>query len=215
MLKVNADEGFIQSKWKSIESGFISFQDDYKSWISEKSKQSDRFKYWSIFIDSIMPVIQDLTMSFRNGDWNLHLSAVRRALPLFFAFGHTNYCRWAPIYFEECKNLPNTFPTLYDAFCRGDFVVHHTRRKGSAAPIDQALEKSYNKPAKGPGGIIGFTRRKESVAKWNLVQHEKANFTTFIDNVCDLSDQDEFTIHYEFSKVKTKADEEKVGKIYK
>ena len=115
----------------------------------------------------------------------MHLSDVRKSLKLFIVFGHTNYCRWAPVYFEECKNLPRSFPTLHEAFQRGDFVVHHTKRNGSAVLIDQALEKAYNKPAKGPGGIIGYTRKKESVAKWNLIQHEKAGYTRIIDDLCD------------------------------
>ena len=94
------------------------------------------------------------------------------------------------MYFEECKNLPRSFPTLHEAFQRGDFVVHYTKRNGSAIPIDQALEKAYNKPAKGPGGIIGFTRRKESVAKWNLLQHEKAGYTRFVDDLVKIHDEE-------------------------
>ena len=61
-------------------------------------------------------------------------------------------------------NLQNNFPRLHASFLQGDFVVHHTVRRDSAVPMDQALEMAYNKPAKGPGGVIGFTRQKESVA---------------------------------------------------
>ena len=42
--------------------------------------------------------------------------------------------------------------------------------------IDQALEKEYNKNAQGGSGIIGFTRKKEVIAKWNtekMQKHEK------------------------------------------
>ena len=59
---------------------------------------------------------------------------------------------------------------MYDAFVNGDFVVRHTLSKGSAVPMDQALEKAYNKPAKAAGRIIGVTRRKEAVCKWNLIK---------------------------------------------
>ena len=171
-LENKSDSKIIQDNWKKFESASSPVLDAFQRFVSMRSEQSNRFKYWSIFIDKIMPIIQDLTLSFRNGDWDLHLSAVRRSLKLRFAFGHMNYCRWVPVYFEECKNLPISFPILHEAFQRGDFVVHHTKGSGSAVPIDQALEKAYNKPAKGPGGIIGYTRRKESVAKWNLIQHE-------------------------------------------
>lgn len=39
--------------------------------------------------------------------------------------------------------------------------------------MDQALENNYNKPAKGQGGIIGLTRRKETVLLHDLIKHEK------------------------------------------
>ena len=34
--------------------------------------------------------------------------------------------------------------------------------------MDQALEKAYNKPAKGQDGVIGFTSRKEAVDQFFL-----------------------------------------------
>ena len=54
--------------------------------------------------------------------------------------------------------------------------MRHSSRKCSAVSMDQALEKAYNKPAKLSAGIIGFTRRKEAVCKWNLIKHEKAKY---------------------------------------
>ena len=95
----------------------------------------------------------------------------------------------------------------------GDFVVNHTRRRGSGVPIDQALEKAYNKPAKGPGGVIGYTRKKESVAKWNLIKHEKLKYSMFIDDLCSCTDQGQYSLHHEFSKSITKSEEENVRVI--
>ena len=65
-------------------------------------------------------------------------------------------------------NLETKHPTLYESFYRGDFVVYHSLRRGSGVPMDQALEKEYNKTDKGPGVIIGVTRQKECVAKGNI-----------------------------------------------
>ena len=62
----------------------------------------------------------------------------------------------------------------------GNFVVRHFERKGGAVPVDQALEKKYNKPAKSQSGIIGITRRKESVCKRNLIKHEKTKYRNFL-----------------------------------
>ena len=59
--------------------------------------------------------------------WNMQ--ALRRAIPLFYAFDRINYKRWAPLYYEDCLALPNKFPKLYEPFSKGDFVVTQTFRK--------------------------------------------------------------------------------------
>ena len=52
---------------------------------------STQFRYWNNSLMDIYPILRDLTRSHKEGNWGLHLSAVRRALPLFFAFDRTNY----------------------------------------------------------------------------------------------------------------------------
>lgn len=37
-------------------------------------------------------------------------------------------------------------------------------------PMDEALEKAYNKSAKSQSGIIETSCRKEAVANWNIIQ---------------------------------------------
>ena len=90
---------------------------------------------------------------------------------------------------------------MHSSFVKGDFVVRHTQRRGSAVPVDQALEKAYNKPAKSSAGIIGFTRRKEAVCKWNLIKHEKAKYRSHLYDVCQMADdEDEHSLQYGFSE---------------
>ena len=97
--------------------------------------------------------MRDLTNSFRERNWDLHLMAVRKAIPLFFAFDRVNYSRWIPLYFDDCLKLPEKYPLIYSQFKEGNFTVQHTKRPCSAVPVDQALEKAYNKTAKGKGGM--------------------------------------------------------------
>ena len=47
----------------------------------------------------------------------------------------------------------------------GDFCVQQSTRASSAVPTDKALEQSYNKTAKGKGGVIGITTQKAILAK--------------------------------------------------
>ena len=76
--------------------------------------------------------------------------------------------------------------------------------------MDQALEMQYNKPVKGPSGVIGFTRRKEAVSKWNVIKHEKFLYTESLSNICQL---DQYSLHHEFSESVTKKEYEAVEKM--
>ena len=212
VLNEDRSEDRFLNAWTNLRSFVdkIKFRETFRLFNETGATQSELWSYWNIFLDAIMPVVIDLTRSFRDANWKLHLSAIRRAMPLLFAFGRTNYCRWMLIYYEDCLSLKSNFPLLWESFKKGDFVVHHTRRQGSGVPIDQALEKEYNKPAKGAGGIIGFTRKKESVAKWNIMKHEKEKFTKFIDDVCEGEDVGEYSLHHEFSRLRTAKDEEDI-----
>ena len=145
--------------------------------------------------------MRDLTRSYRKFNWELHLSALYRALHLRFAFDRVNYKRWLSLYYEDCLTLPQTFPMIYSAFLEGDFTVKHTASCGSSVPLDQALEKEYNRSAKSSCRIVGFTRRKESVLKWNIIQHKKGQFIDFLKDICCLDDESEYFLYHEYNMV--------------
>ena len=79
--------------------------------------------------------------------------------------------------------------------------------------MDQALQNAYNKPPKGPGGVISFSNRKEAVAQWNRIKHRKAQFTFFVLDLCQLNDDREYSLHHEFSEAIAWADEEAVEQV--
>ena len=101
--------------------------ESFEKFVEESLKESKQFKYWSIFLDELYPVLCDLTISHRNDDWLLHLLAVERAIKLFFAFHRANYSHWAPLYLQDCLKLKQEFPLIYEEFMeKGSFVVRHT-----------------------------------------------------------------------------------------
>ena len=209
------NENEIRQRWyiTGEHEEYDKFRDRFGQFVSKGSIASENFKYWNVFLDIIMPTFTDLMQSFQQGHWDMHLSALRRAVVLFFAFGHINYNRWTPVYYEECLKLPLLFPNLHASFISEGFVAHHTTRKGSGVPFDQALESAYNKPAKGPGGVIGISRKKEAVLKWNLIKHEKAKYTRFINDICNYVEKDEYSLHHEFSTITTTKDEQSVPTV--
>ena len=72
--------------------------------------------------------------------------------------------------------------------------------------MDQAVESKYNKLAKGGSGIIGIRCRKAAVGKWNLITHEKYNYTNLLRQMSGIKNEDEYSLHHEFSKQRTETD---------
>ena len=184
------------------------FTSDLKEFEKLGSQMSVIFRYWNNFTEDIYPILRNnLTTSIRNGEWTLYITTLREALPLLFAFDITNYSRWGSLYYEDCLSLKDKFPTIYNEFVKGNFVVNFTSRKGSSVPMDQALEKSYNKPAKGKSGIIGITRRKEAVAQYDIIKHEKLQLVNYLLEFCEINYDSEYDLHHESSPAITEKDE--------
>ena len=116
------------SQWNLCQEKMVAFSNDFEIYCDDGCKKSQRFQYWDAFIHKIMPVLRDLTQTHREGDWSLHLSSVCQAIPLTFAFARINYKRWLPIYYEDCLQLEERYPLLYNAFIQGDFVVKHSNK---------------------------------------------------------------------------------------
>ena len=117
----------VRTEWEKLLSkisfmGLQNFRENGKM----KSKQ---FLYWNNFIEKVFLVLRDLTRSHREGNWQLHLSAIHQALSLVFVFDRTNYKRWLPLYFEDCLSLPIKYPLIYEPFLDGEFVVEQKKCK--------------------------------------------------------------------------------------
>ena len=92
----------------------------------------------------------------------------------------------------------------------GGFVVN-TNRTGSGVPFDQALEQSYNRPAKVSGGIIGFTRKKDAVALWGIIKHKKDEYVHLLKMQDDVDG--ELSVHHDFNQSSAKKIKELVQEI--
>ena len=144
------NEQTIRDKWENYYVDFLKFETEFQQFKTRGCEISQTFHYWNRFIEDIAPVLRYLTKSFREADWDLHLSAVHRAIPLCFAFDRINYARWLPIYYEDCLSLPETFPDIHSSFMNGDFIVHHTARRGAQF----RWIKPWRRPITSPQRII-------------------------------------------------------------
>ena len=206
------NDDLIKKVWEKCEQLSDQYVTSLNEFISQGNRRSHLFKYWSNFLINVVTILRDFAMSFRQANWLKHIQALRRAIPYFYAYDRINYKRWAALYYEDCLALPNKFLKLYITFCKGDFVVTQTFRKSSSISLDQALEMQYNNPAS-QSGIIGITRKKEAVNKWNILRHEKLQDTQFLEQMCYISNNDEYSLRHEFSASVTENDREAVSNI--
>ena len=123
------------------------FKGQLAEFTRQESQKSKSFKYWSVFLHNIVPVLHNLTHSFREKDWSLHLSVVQKAIPMFFSFDWTNYACWVPLYFDISLKLEEQFPLLYKKIMEEDLYVQQSRRA--------SLHR----------GFIKITTHKTSIAK--------------------------------------------------
>ena len=103
-------------------------------YLKERASLSQSFDYWNTYISDLFPIVRDLTNSLCLGDWFLYLTATEMATFCLSFFGRTNYCRWTPILVQDCYQLKEKFPLLYDSYMNGGFVVN-TIKKDSGVPL--------------------------------------------------------------------------------
>lgn len=77
----------------------------------------------------------------------------------------------------------------------------------------QALEKTYNKPKKRNSGIVGISRRKDSVCRRNIRKHEKVQFKNVLQEWCCLNEYHEYVLRHDYSIRTTVADKKFVNGV--
>ena len=79
--------------------------------------------------------------------------------------------------------------------------------------MDMTLKKKYNKLAKKPSGIIGVSRKKEAIGKWNLIRHDKLLYTSNLKFLWDRIVGDECNLNA-FSPSANKTDKIAVDTLF-
>ena len=88
---------------------FVAYQDI----LPQNSDQLAQF--WMTYIDMV-EVLLGLLRADREGDWNLHLTCIRRVLPWCFALDKVNYARYLPVYYAHMTQLEHSCPGLFQHF---------------------------------------------------------------------------------------------------
>ena len=63
--------------------------------------------FWNSYLRMVEVLINFLRAT-REGNWSLHLECIKEMLPWFFAYDHTNYARYLPVYLAHIITLPES-----------------------------------------------------------------------------------------------------------
>ena len=68
--------------------------------------------------------------------------------------------------------------------------------------------------ARGPSEIIGFSRKKEAVCKWNVIRHDKLLYISNLRFLWDRTVGDGYNLGHKFSPSANKADKIVVDTLF-
>ena len=172
------------------------------------------FKYWNSVL-SIISILLDLIRADRTGDATLHISTLKKALPIFQIMDRVNYTKWAPGYLNELLDIKEKLPLVFQKIEEGCLTFKHNSIPFTSVNNDQALEQNINKYSKGPAGIKGDINNKEGTTAWELTFHELLGNSNLFKNVTmvDVDQDEEYLVHHEFSETHRDNSEKPVQQI--
>ncbi|KAG0726670.1 hypothetical protein GWK47_036077 [Chionoecetes opilio] len=97
-------------------------------------------KLWIQYLDMVK-ILQLFIKAERTGNWELHLDAVRKMLPIFAAAGHILYAKSAYLYLQQMEGLPTSHPEVYQKFSEGFHVIRRSDRYWAGFSTDLVIEQ--------------------------------------------------------------------------
>lgn len=136
--------------------------------LSDLASKSRTSKLWIDIIIKPVFIMMKFVRAEREGEWMLHLEALREMLPYFFSAGHVHYARYATYYYRSMIVLP---AEVRQYFMEGQHVMRHNPGVWNGIWSDMYIETTFMKYGHGKGGIIGITLKPETLKTWALSLH--------------------------------------------
>ena len=133
--------------------------------------------FWMSYIDIVGDILLGLIRASREGNWQLHLHAIRNMIPWCFAYDKINYARYLPVYHARMMNLPSEHPDVYSNFMARMFSVQLTGRGSfGRIPVDQTTEVTVNKDTKSSAGITKYSLKTGAENRFFMTAEYRCSF---------------------------------------
>ena len=195
-----------------INHGDVMSMEDLLAHLDTAARKSKTSKLWVDCLIKPVFLMMLFVRAERESDWPLHLVAVKRMLPYFFASGHVNYARYGLYYLRSMESLQGEELSM---FIRGEHVMHHVPGLWNGIWSDMYTETAFMRYGHGFGGIIGITLKPETLKTWALGLHvccqleqDTVNLSCNEQDKCQLNHKEEAK-----SRIKSnRADRENLSK---
>ena len=83
--------------------------------------------FWVSYLD-MTEIMLGLIRASREGNWLLHLAAIREMIPWCFAYDKVNYARYLTYYYASMSQLPTEHPDVHAHFMEGSYLSKSVAR---------------------------------------------------------------------------------------
>ena len=167
---------------------------------------ADKSKTAKLWIDCLIKPVFIMMLyvrAEREGDWPLHLAAVRKMLPYFFSSSHVNYARYGLYYLRSMESLDSE---VLSHFMKGQHVMHHIPGIWNGIWSDMYIETTFMRYGHAPGGIIGITLKPEALKTWALGLHICSRLEEDISDIVNGDAQSTQDTHKEETQARIASD---------
>ena len=131
-----------------------------------RSSSGELAAFWMSYIEMV-EIMFNLLRSSREGDWQLHLTAIHDMIPWCFAYDRQNYARYLSVYYSEMTNLEKEHPEIHNYLKDGGFSVQiGSNNPFGKIPVDQTVEETVNKDTQTAGGTKGFSLKPNAISRY-------------------------------------------------
>ena len=176
---------------------------DLEGYLNDLCSQSRTAKLWVDCLIRPVLLMMMYVRAEREADWPLHLEAVEKMLPYFFAAGHHNYARYGLYYLRSMEAMPEI---VRKQFLKGEHVMRLASGVWNAIWSDMYIETTFMRYGHGKKGVIGITLKPETLKVWSLGLHICSRIEEDMRSVCDSESVNDDKRHKEEMKSRIVAD---------
>ena len=121
--------------------------------------------YWMSYLDMV-EILPEMIRASQEGNWPLHLHAIRVMIPWCVAYDKVNYARYLSVYHAQMTRLEEEHPDIYHHMMEGGFSVQQSASNPfGRVPVDQTLEETVNKDTQ-TADTKGFSLKSSTLSKY-------------------------------------------------